>query len=273
MQICTAQQLAEADRQAIRAAMRRLRPAPTLEVITTWQDHARKLSGVHRQRPVRSGKARTAGWEQVAAFVVSFETRRTGADPDRRLVVEQVEQAPPEPRQEWPGWSTEAAWTWMLERATPKSGTDVQAATVQPAPAGPRSKRRQTRQAPVGSSSPGRVPQAIEPEAPELALADGTVRRLDDSLGTVDVPPRASLRVSATCEPGMQLHVALRLRRDGAPSYAAVPPVTVISGEPAQFDLQDLPPGDHAAVLTLWADRGAAAAAIVRLPRLHVHGP
>jgi hypothetical protein len=122
LQISTAQELVSADRRLIHAAMCRLRPAPTLEAISAWQDFARDLATMRAGSAVPSGLVRPAGWEQAAAFVVSFETRRTGTDQDHRLVVEQVEQAPPEPRQEWPAWAPEAAWTWMLDRAKPRSG-------------------------------------------------------------------------------------------------------------------------------------------------------
>jgi hypothetical protein len=52
-----------------------------------------------------------------------------------------------------------------------------------------------------------------------------------------------------------------------------VPPVTVVSGKNAEIDLRDLPPGEHEAVLMIWASRGKAAAAIVALPRLRVQAP
>jgi hypothetical protein len=59
--------------------MRRLRPTPTLEDIAGWQDHARDLAAAARaELPGRSG---ATGWEQVAAFVVSFESRRAPLPP------------------------------------------------------------------------------------------------------------------------------------------------------------------------------------------------
>jgi hypothetical protein len=142
--------------------MRRLRPAPTLEDIAGWQDHARDLAAA-----ARAWSPGRPGWEQVAAFVVSFEARQTSADPERRLVVEQVEQTPPEPRQEWPAWSREAAWTWMLERVEPAgsgaSGTTKpvqrELAAEQPAaaakPAGKASGRRPGQPGTGSRGSPG----------------------------------------------------------------------------------------------------------------------
>jgi hypothetical protein len=300
LQISTAHQLAGADRRVIHAAMRRLRPAPTLAAISGWQDGARDLALAAADPPAQAGRVRPAGWEQAAAFVVSFEARQTSTDEDRRLVVEQVEQAPPEPRQEWPAWTPEAAWTWMLERAEPRAGTDIDpapdraprrqalASSGRPkkSPAGqrraaPASVREQARtpgsgcvqaNAPVPDNAgiQGRIPRRIAAGTPELALQDGTVCRLDAGGPGVDVLPRAAIRVVPACEQGMRLHVGLRLRRAGAPSYAPSPPVTVVSGETAEIGLQDLPPGEHDAVLAIWASGGAGAAAVVPLPLLRV---
>jgi hypothetical protein len=267
LQVGTAQQLAGADARVIHAAMRKMRPAPTLAAISAWQDHARERLRAKPAAPVTSRKARQTGWEQAAAFVVSFETRRAGTSQDHRLVVEQVEQAPPEPRQEWAGWSTESALAWMLDRAMPKDGTDVQPA-AKPEKVGnrPGTSRK-------GSAAARGMPPRITAGVPELALADGAVRRLDASGRTVDVPGQSTLRVSASCEQGMKLHAALRLRRADAASDTPVPPVTVVSGKTAEIALQDLPPGEHSAVLAIWAPRGKAAAAVVPLPRLRVPGP
>jgi hypothetical protein len=274
LRIRTALDLARADRRAVHAAMRRLRPAPTLEDIANWQDIARDLAATARAEPPGS-----PGWEQVAAFVVSFETRPTAADPERRVVVEQVEQAPPEPRQEWPAWSPEAAWTWMLERVA-AGGEGVGEGDDDAEPV----RRERPGRAPVATGGPGpgaetrpessgptgRAPRAIAVGAMELVLAAGLVRRLDAAGPAVDIPPQAVLRVTATSVPDLPLQVALRLRREGGPSYAPSPPVTAVSGEAAEIDLDRLPAGEHAAVLTIWAARGKAAAAVIPLPRLSV---
>jgi hypothetical protein len=268
LQIRTALDLVHADRRAVHAAMRRLRPAPTPEDIAGWQDHARDLAVAIPAQPSGS-----LGWEQVAAFVVSFEVRQARADPARRLVVEQVEQAPPEPRHEWPGWPRETAWTWMLERVAAEGGgaepqpaqnelpgqepiAAVRPASEDPEPASARHLRR--------------APPAITAGTPELVLATGLVRPLDAAGPAVDIPPSAALRITATSEPGLSLQVALRLRRAGRPSHAPSLPVTAVSGEAAEIDLDRLPPGEHAAVLTVWAPRGVAAAAVIPLPRLRV---
>jgi hypothetical protein len=336
LQVSTARQLASADRRAIHFAMRRLRPAPTLEAISDWQDHARDLAATYVDSPVPSGQALPAGWEQAAAFVVSFETRQASTDKDHRLVVEQVEQAPPEPRQEWPAWTPDAAWTWMLERAEPTEGTNRhttskrehvgeetarssrprkgsasrQRAAKEPGPKSasapghvsppenasvvenvplpetgparksapapkkasklPKDSVQESASLPESAADLSRIRRRIAVDTPELALEDGTVSRLEAGGRDVDVPPHAAIRVVPTCEHGMRLHVALRLRRVGAPSYAPIPPVVVMSGQTAEIGLRCLPAGEHTAVLTIWAPRGAAAAAVVSLPQLRV---
>jgi hypothetical protein len=68
LQIRTVQALTQADRRVVQAAMRRLRPPPALEEISARQDHARDLAGA-------AAAASPPGWEQAAAFVVSFEHR------------------------------------------------------------------------------------------------------------------------------------------------------------------------------------------------------
>jgi len=269
LRIKTALDLAHADRRVVHAAMRRLRPAPTLEDIAGWQDHARDLAAAARAEPPGP-----PGWEQAAAFVVSFETRQTSAEPERRLVVEQVEQAPPEPRQEWPAWSPEAAWTWMLERLeTEQAGADPQPAQREPPGRELAAADKQGPGAepqPESAAHPGRIPGAITAGTPELVLAAGTVRRLDAAGPAVDIPPQAVLRITATSAPALPLQVGLRLRRPDAPSYAPCPAVTAVSGETAEIGLDCLPAGEHAAVLTIWASHGKAAAAVIPLPLLCV---
>ena len=307
LQITSALDLVHADRRIVHAAMRRLRPPPTLEVIASWQDHARDLAeadlaeadlaevgsaevapaDVGRPEVGRPKVARPAvapaeapgppGWQQVAAFVVSFEAHRASADPQHRLVVEQVEQAPPEPRQEWPEWPGDAAWTWMLDRVTAEEG----GAGPQPARRRPRGPEPVARPAagrppatedaqPASAGRTVRIPPTITTGTPELVPAAGPVRPLDAAGPAVDIPPGAVLRITATNGPDQPLQVALRLRRAGRPSYTPSPPTTAVSGQPAEIDLDPLPPGEHSAVLAIWGPRGGPMAAVVPLPRLCV---
>jgi len=84
--ITTPEALMRADRRVVHASMSRVRPRPTLEDVSRWQDRARDL--------VPPGPTLTEpGWDQVAAFVVSYE--ESGSD--RRVVVAQAEHVAPEP--------------------------------------------------------------------------------------------------------------------------------------------------------------------------------
>jgi hypothetical protein len=270
LQITTALDLVRADRRVVHAAMRRLRPAPTLEDIASWQDHARDLAAA-----ARPGPTGPPGWEQAAAFVVSFEISRSGAEPQRRLVVEQVEQAPPEPRREWPAWSRAAAWTWMLETVeamqqggTRPTGHEPPEPAPEPAPESAAEPAPES--APEPTQARPRAPRPITAAIPELVPATGRARRLDAARPAVDIPPGAVLRVTASSEPDLPLQVWLRLRRPGRPSYAPLPAVTAASGEAAEIALDGIPPGEHVAVLAILAPRGKAAAAVIPLPRLRV---
>jgi hypothetical protein len=243
LQIRTVQALALADRRVVQAAMRRLRPPPTLEEVAVWQDHARDLAD-------DAAAAGPPGWEQAAAFVVSFEHRPDDAAPQRRVVVEQVEQAPPEPRQQWPAWQLEPAWSWMLERVGAAAG-DPEA----PAPD-------------LTKPEPVQLPTEITVSTPELVPPAGPAHHLDPAEPAVDIPPAAVLRVTVASAPGTALQVALRLRRPGQPSRTLGPPVPAGPDGLAEISLDELPPGEHAAVLAIWDPAGKAAAVIVPLPSL-----
>lgn len=108
LDIRTPGELARADRRAVLAAMRWVRPRPALEEVSRWQDAARDIA------------AATADpdWEQNAAFVVSFETRTTTAGPRRRVVAEQAERVSPLPRQVWPSWACGPVGEWLQEQAS-----------------------------------------------------------------------------------------------------------------------------------------------------------
>jgi len=263
LHITTARDLARADRRAVRAAMRRLRPVPTLEEIATWQDHARDLAEAPSE-PARGG----TGWEQVAAFVVSFELREEDGGAQRRLVVEQVEQSPPEPREEWPAWRCDAACTWMLDRL---GGAGAGAAIAPQAgePGGHVTDAAQPAAQPAAGPAAGSRP-AISVAALEWVSPSGRADRLDVDTPALDVRPGARLRLTAETAGEVPLQVALRVRRPGRPSASPNPPVAARSGEAVDIALDGVPPGEHAGVLAVWSPGGAAAPLVVPLPLLRV---
>jgi len=289
LHITTARELAQADRRVVQAAMRRLRPVPTLEEIAVWQDHARDLAQAAsspeaspQEASVPAARASTPsaagrgdpGWEQAAAFVVSFEQRTAGDAAEHRVVVEQVEQVPPEPRQEWPQWQREPVWAWMLERlgdapAEPPAGTaGLPPEPASPATGRPAGGRKPPAPAPPGAPPPAAGPAKITTGPPQLAGPAGPARPLDPAGPAVDVPPNAVLRVTVRRPANRPVLAAVLLREPGRPARPLGPPVPVEPGQPAGISLDRLPAGEHTAVLALWDPQGRAAPAVLSLPRL-----
>jgi len=264
--------LYRADRRDIHKAMRRLKPRPTLEEISTWQDEARDLSS-----GLTSGSAHP-GWETAAAFAISFEQREAGGADQRRTVVEQAERSP-SVSQEWPEWRCDAACAWMLERlgvteppaAAGPTPAGEPAPLGEPAPAGPTAAEPgPTGQAePTGQPEPAPSRPAIAVSKLQLVLPGGARTGLDRAEApTADVPPDARLSVVVTGPPaGQDVRVALRLRLAGG---GPIRPVTARAGTPAELDLTELPTGEHDAVLAAWSDDGSVAPVVVPLPRLRV---
>ncbi|MEP6527922.1 MAG: hypothetical protein ABJA86_12245 [Nocardioidaceae bacterium] len=193
LQFTDAKDLASADRRVVHNAMRRLRPRPTLEQISTWQDHARDL----------------AASDSPAAQ--DQPSQEPDADP--------VGQAAP-------------------------GRSDSEASAPQ-------------------SRARSRPPLTVEDV--RLILADGLETPLESApTGVVQAPPGAQLRVRLNGPAKHPIEVALRLRRAGQPSLTLHRRDTV-AGQPAELDLDNLPDGEHEAVIAASAPDGAAAPQVIRL--------
>jgi len=265
--IRTPGELVRADRRAIHTATRRLRPRPTLEDISTWQDHARDLV-----------TAADPGWQQVAAFVVSFEQRDTQHGLERRVAAEQAEHAPPVPRKAWPQWQGAAVASWMLRqlRAELPEAVPSTEQPRQPGPAGrqdePAAEHPDEAGPPVGVAAAAgpRPTLAIEraelltPGKTPIALTPDAETEADVSLGT-----RLTVTVSGVAA-NQQIHVALRVRRPGRPALTPHPPISTTADTPIEIDLSQLPTGTHTAVVTAWTDDASAVPAVRKLPTLRV---
>ena len=94
--------LVQADQRAIYRAMANLRPRPTLEQISRWQDEARSRLGETQQ------------WQTAASFVVVFSRRRAGGAWERRVEAEQTEIEPERHPEVWSGWECQPVCAWML---------------------------------------------------------------------------------------------------------------------------------------------------------------
>jgi len=109
--------LAQADQHAVYRAMANLRPRPTLEQISRWQDEA-------RSRLAETGPD-AREWQTEASFVVVFSQRRVDDTWERRVEAEQTEVEPERHPEVWSGWECEPVCAWMLGQLPA------------PAPAGP----------------------------------------------------------------------------------------------------------------------------------------
>ena len=98
--------LADADRQAIYRAMANLRPRPTLEQISRWQDDARNM--------LPKPETGASDWHPAASFVVVFSQRRAGDTWERRTEAERTEVEPEQNLQIWSGWDCEPICAWMM---------------------------------------------------------------------------------------------------------------------------------------------------------------
>jgi hypothetical protein len=262
-QITTPGALARADRRIIHAAMRRLRPRPGLEEIAAWQDHARDLSLDIELHP---------GWDQVAAFVVSFEQRGPDESPERRLVAEQAERGSPVPRSVWPGWSCDAICGWMHEQFTGEAG--AQSAPT-PTPASESASTAASDQATKVRRGAARAERRqIAVDRLTLLDADGTTTDLDPAAGGrtgVECNPGSRLRVTVGGVPvSAEVHLALRVRRPGRPGWTPHGPTTSRPGKPVEIDLSELREGSHTMVLTAWTSQATAAPSVVPLPTISV---
>ena len=124
--------LVQADQRAIYRAMANLRPRPTLEQISRWQDEARSRLGETQQ------------WQTAASFVVVFSRRRAGGAWERRVEAEQTEIEPERHPEVWSGWECQPVCAWMLGQLpgpAPSAPPEPPAPSAPPEPPAPPSRR------------------------------------------------------------------------------------------------------------------------------------
>ena len=242
--------LADADRQAIYRAMANLRPRPTLEQISRWQDDARNM--------LPEPETGASDWHPAASFVVVFSQRRAGDTWERRTEAERTEVEPEQNLQIWSGWDCEPICAWMM-------GQLDQANPAQP--------------------SAERPPEAAE-EPPtgraQLTIDSATII---DAAGRADVvtagalaadPPRelvAPVRVVLTvsgARPGTQVQAVTRILRPDDFGWNPGDPIVVPDSGQAEFDLSAVPAGEHELALIAWAPDPAADLVSVSLPRMTI---
>jgi hypothetical protein len=257
--------LADADRQAIYRAMANLRPRPTLEQISRWQDEARNMLAEPETGP--------SDWHPAASFVVVFSQRRAGESWERRTEAERTEVEPEQNLRIWSGWDCEPICAWML-------GQLDQAGTAQPLSEPP----RETAAEPPAAEPPAAAPPAAEPAAGRAQLTIDSAAIID-AVGRADVvtagapaadPPRelvAPVRVVLTvsgARPGTQVQAVTRILRPDDFGWNPQDPVVVPDSGQAEFDLSGVPAGEHELALIAWAPDAAANLVSVSLPRMRI---
>jgi hypothetical protein len=247
--ITTTGDLAAADPKDIFAAMRRLRPPPTLAAIGRWQDAARGSAE----------RADGSDWERAATFVVSFEQRERGGSWERQLVAEQTELEPEQPPQVWPGWDCHEICSWMSGRIVAAEPAPVPA--PKPAPARPGRRKPEADPAPIHIDVVG-----LASEAGEVTLASKRGTAMPDAFEFSEAG-RAVVAVGGV-DPDQVVHLVVRVRRPGRPGRNLHKPVAHRGRGQVELPLSRVDVGAHSAKVLAWAPDRSVAAAAVRLPTL-----
>ena len=253
--------LAQADQRAIYRAMANLRPRPTLEQVSRWQEEARSRLG------------ETQEWQTAASFVVVFSRRRAGGSWERRVEAEQTEIEPERHPEVWSGWECEPVCAWMLGQLPG------------PAPAAPPEPS-----APPAPPEPPAPPAPPEPSTPPPAPASRTQLRIDsaaliDAAGRTEVVTAGMLAANLRTElvapvrvvftidgapKGTRLQAVARIQRPDGPGWNPRDPVALAGPGQAEFDLAPVPAGEHKMALIAWAPDATAKPVSVRLPRVTI---
>ena len=257
--------LVQADRRVIYRAMANLRPRPTLELISQWQDEARSM--------LDEFVTDTSDWHTAASFVIIFGQRHYEGAWERRIEVEQTEVEPERTPQVWPGWDCVPVCTWLAGQLEPEpepssvAGTEPEPSSV--AGTGPSGKL-------VAQPSVSRPRLRID----SAALVDAAGRTDVVKAGELIPDPRirftAPVRVVLTVSgswPGSRLQAVARIQRPNAAGWNAQAPVAPSSSGHAEFDLSAVPAGDHELSLIAWAPDASAKPVSLRLPPITIHDP
>ena len=252
-QLTDLRSFADADRRKIYKAMENIRPRPSLERISRWQEKARsRLEEAETDAP---------DWHTVASFAVVFAQRQAGDAWERRVEVERTEVEPAQDPQVWADWNFESVGSWMADQlgATDTASTTAQPVTTQPEAAKP-----------VASKAPGRSQLRIDTAA--IIDANRTVTRgalVADLPFELIAPVRVVLTVSSA-RPGTVLHAVTRILRPDGPGWNPQDPVVIRRSDQAEFDLSRLPAGQYEMSLIAWAPDATAKPVSVRLPALTI---
>ena len=235
--------LVQADRRVVYRAMANLRPRPTLEQISRWQDDAgSKLGEIGPDAPQ---------WHTAASFVVVFSQRQVDDTWERRVEAERTEVEPERNPQVWSGWDGKPVCDWMLGQL---NQADVPPA-MPPPPAAGRGQLHIDSAAIIDSSGRTDVVTAgVSAASPRTELV---------------APVRVVFAVSGA-PPGARLLAVTRIQRPDGPGWNPQDPVLLPGSGQAEFDLALVPAGDHEMSLIAWAPDATARPVSVSLPRVTI---
>jgi hypothetical protein len=246
LQITDLRGLADTDRREIHKAMANIRPRPSLQRISRWQEEARS-------------KLETVAW-----FAVIFARRQVGEAWERRVEVWRTDVEPEQEPQAWAGWDFEPVGSWMAGQlaAIDRASTPAEPVAAQPEAAQP-----------AGARAAGRSQLHIDSAA--IIDANRTVDVVTGGAPVASLPPEltAPVRVVLTvggARAGTVLHAVTRILRPDGPGWNPQDPVVLPRSRQAEFDLSGVPAGQYEMSLIAWAPDATAKPASVRLPALTI---
>ncbi len=266
--------LVQSDRQMIHRAMANLRPRPTLELISRWQDDARGQLDV--------AVTDVSDWHTAASFVVIFSQRQREGTWERRVEMERTEVEPERHPQVRPGWDCAPVCTWMTSQLTQPDRAAVRS-SGEPAPASPEPVEAvppglAVSPKPGSTSGPGPVTKRPQLRIDSAAIIDAAGRTDVVTAGRSATDPRTSLvapvRVVLTVGgigPGAQLRAVTRVQGLNGSGWNPQDPVALPASGRAEFDLSAVPAGDHELSLIAWAPDASARPVSIRLPKVTIH--
>ncbi len=277
--------LVQADRRVIYRAMANLRPRPTLEQISHWQDDARsKLGEIVPD---------ASEWQTAASFVIVFSQRQADDIWERRVEAERTEVEPERTPQVWSGWDGEPVCEWMtcqLSQADvpgvpggrpagepPEEPAPTEAEELAPAPAEELAPVPAEELAPVPAASPPAAAGRAELHIDSATIIDATGRTDVVTAGALVPNPRTELVAPVRvvfavsgAPPGTRLQAVARIERPDGPGWNPQDPVLLPGSGQAEFDLAPVPAGDHEMSLIAWAPDATARPVSVSLPRVTI---
>ncbi len=279
--------LIQADRRVIHRAMASLRPRPTLELISHWQDEARSM--------LDEVVTDTSEWHPVASFAVIFSQRQQEDAWEHRAEVERTEVEPERNPQVWPSWDCAPICTWMTSQLVPPANPEPALPPKAESPAKPPPPPDAAEPPPPAEdteptpSAEAEAPASKPMPAPGPAAGRPQLHidraALIDAAGHTDVvaggepaaaprtelvaPVRVILAVSGA-QPCARLQAVARIQRPGGPGWNPRDPVILPDSGQAEFDLSGVPAGEHQLSLIAWAPDASAKPVSIRLPRITI---